>query len=301
MTLMVFDIGGTEIKYCLMDETLSPRGRGSVPTPKENQEDLFRTLFDLYAPHREETEGIAISMPGFIDSKNGLCNGGGALLYNHRTSIASPLSSLCGCPVHIANDGKCAAYAELAGGALKGVTNGCVYIIGTGVGGGLVVDGKIVNGSRFTAGEFSFLQCDFEQWGSVDNMTGMRCSTTGLLAAYRQKRSLPDDVPLNGKIFFSRVSEGEEAALQTLDAFAADVAKSIANITILLDLEKVAVGGGISRQPVLIETIESKLSDLWSEAVARHTLDPALAMPAIVQCHYTSDANMVGAYLFYKQ
>ena len=61
MKLMVFDVGGTEIKYSVMDETLERRQSGSVPTPMTSQEDFFDILCELYAPHRDEVEGIAIS------------------------------------------------------------------------------------------------------------------------------------------------------------------------------------------------------------------------------------------------
>ena len=68
MKLMVFDVGGTEIKYSVMDETLERRQSGSVTTPMTSQKDFFDILCELYAPHRDEVEGIAISLPGFIDS-----------------------------------------------------------------------------------------------------------------------------------------------------------------------------------------------------------------------------------------
>lgn len=299
MNLMVIDIGGTEVKYSVMDESLARRDSGSIPTPRERQEDLFAAIRSVYAPHKREVEGIAVSMPGFIDTKKGRCNGGGALRYNRGTSIAPELARICGCPVHIANDGKCAAYAELMSGALVGTRNSCVYIIGTGVGGGLIINGEILNGIHFTAGEYSFLHCGFEPWDSAENMVGGRCSTTGLLAAYRKNAGLPADAPMNGKIFFGRVAEGEAAAVRTLDTFASDVAKSIVNIAILLDIEKAAIGGGISRQPVLIEKIRASLEALKGRPASY--ADPALIMPEVVPCKYLSDANMVGAYLYYKK
>ena len=153
MKLMVFDVGGTEIKYCVMDESLVREEAGSVPTPMSSQEEFFDVLCSLYEPHRGEAEGIAMCLPGFIDSENGRCLGGGALRYNQGRDVAGPLSERTGVPVHIANDGKCAALAELRDGALRGCRNASVYIIGTGVGGGLVINGEILNGSHFTAGQ----------------------------------------------------------------------------------------------------------------------------------------------------
>lgn len=298
MKLSVIDIGGTDIKYCVMDESLERRDQGSIPTPQQRQEDLFEALRSIYDPHRDEVEGIAISMPGFIDSEKGCCNGGGALSYNWDRSIVPELEELCGCPVHIANDGKCAAYAEYVCGALKDTCNSGVFIIGTGVGGGIIIDGKIVNGIHYTAGEYSFLHCSTDPWNNADNMVGTRCSTRGLLRAYRARRGLSDETPLNGKIFFDHVAKGEAEAMEVLDAFASDIAKTIANIGILLDLEKVAIGGGISRQPILVQKIRGAMQGLFSipgyEAIA------AMPRPEIVPCHFLSDANMVGAYLMYR-
>ena len=141
MKLMVFDVGGTEIKYSVMDESLERRESGSVPTPMGSQEEFFDVLCGLYEPHKGEVEGIAMSLPGFIDSERGICLGGGALRYNQGKKVAGPLSERTGVPVHIANDGKCAALAELRDGALRGCRNASVYIIGTGVGGGLIING----------------------------------------------------------------------------------------------------------------------------------------------------------------
>lgn len=295
MKKMVFDIGGTEIKYCVMDESLQRGESGSVPTPQDTQAHLFEALRALYMPFADETGAIAVSMPGFIDGRAGRCNGGGALTYNRDTSIAPELSALCGCPVHIANDGKCAAYAELKNGALKGCTNAAVFIIGTGVGGGIIVGGSVLDGVHHTAGEYSFMKSDYDRWDDPGSLLGNRCSTTGLLKKYRQARSLPEEEPLNGKQFFKAWHAGEEAAVRTLDVFAMDVAKALANLSVLLDPEKIAIGGGISRDDALIERIRAAVDTLYGEN--NNTPGLRLPKPEVVRCRYGSDANLVGAYL----
>ena len=122
MKLMVFDVGGTEIKYCVMDESLLREEAGSVPTPMSSREEFFDLLCSLYEPRRGEVEGIAMCLPGFIDSENGRCLGGGALRYNHGKEVAGPLSERTGVPVHIANDGKCSTLSEPASGAAWSLT-----------------------------------------------------------------------------------------------------------------------------------------------------------------------------------
>ena len=156
MKVMVFDVGGTEIKYSVMDEQFHREDAGSVPTPGDTQEHFLATLEALYRPHAAEVDGIAMSLPGFIDAEHGVVRGGGApsLLYNIGTPVGPLLSARCGCRVFLENDGKAAAIAELQQGALKGCTNGAVFVIGTGVGGGLVINGQLVRGIHCTAGEY---------------------------------------------------------------------------------------------------------------------------------------------------
>ena len=232
-----------------------------------------------------------------IDSENGRCLGGGALRYNHGKDVAGPLSKRTGAEVRIANDGKCAALAELRSGSLKGCRNASVYIIGTGVGGGLIIGGEILNGSHFTAGEFSFMRLTNTDWHDPGTTVGMVCSTTGLLDLNRRFVGFSTDPLIDGRQFFKKVSAGDEMSLKILRRFCMQVAMQITNLTILLDLEKVAIGGGISSQPILLETIRECLDEIYSDPGPY--FDAALPKTEIVSCRYGSEANLVGAYYYY--
>ena len=151
MKIMVFDVGGTEIKYSVMDEQLHRTNSGAVPTPQDTQAQFLDTVCRLYAPHKDEVTGIAMALPGFVDNRTGYVSNGGALLYNTATPVGQLLTEKCSCPVILENDGKAAAMAELANGALKGCCNAAVFIIGTGVGGGIIANGQLVRGVHFTA------------------------------------------------------------------------------------------------------------------------------------------------------
>ena len=137
MKIMVFDVGGTEIKYSVMDEQMHRTDSGAVPTPQDTQAQFLDAVYRLYAPHKDEVTGIAMALPGFVDNRTGYVSNGGALLYNTATPVGQLLAEKCSCPVILENDGKAAAMAELANGALKGCCNAAVFIIGTGVGGGI--------------------------------------------------------------------------------------------------------------------------------------------------------------------
>lgn len=300
MKLMTFDIGGTEIKYSVMDERFRMENAGSVPTPRTTLEDLVGTMADIYMPHRDRVEGIAVSLPGFIDVRNGVVRGGGALEYNWGQPVGPRLSAACGGRrVVLENDGKAAAVAELAAGSLRGCRNASVFIIGTGVGGGLIVDGRVVRGIHGTAGEFSFINAAPRGWTDPRSYAAFQCSTTGLLEAYREKKGLGREILLDGRKFFADVHAGDPAAMETLEAFARAVAVQAYNLTVLLDIEKLAVGGGISRQPILTGKIREAYDALMAEYPIRQ-MAGALPRPEIVTCHFGSEANQVGAFYSYR-
>lgn len=300
MKVMVFDVGGTEIKYSVMDEQMNRFDAGSVPTPQDTQEHFLDTIYALYAPHKDEVDGIAMALPGFVDANTGYVSNGGALLYNTGTQVGQLVRERCGCRVTLENDGKAAAIAELQQGALKGCTNGAVFIIGTGVGGGLVINGQLVRGIHCTAGEYSFVNTNADDWQNADKTMALQCSVTNLLRWYRARKHLPETAPLNGRLFFDAANAREPEALEVLHRLCKAVDVQIYNLTVLLDLEVVAIGGGISRQPLLLRMLndiyeqEIIIGHPYSEEQAR-----SLPRPAIVPCRFHNEANQVGALLGY--
>lgn len=301
MKIMVFDVGGTEIKYSVMDEQMHRTNSGAVPTPQDTQAQFLDAVYRLYAPHKDEVSGIAMALPGFVDNRTGYVSNGGALLYNTATPVGQLLAEKCGCPVILENDGKAAAMAELANGALKDCCNAAVFIIGTGVGGGLIVNGQLVRGRDFTAGEYSFMNTNADEWNNGRKTMACQCSTTALLDAYRERKGLPADAPMNGRIFFDAANAGEPEALEVLEKFCFAVDVQIYNLSVLLDLEKVAIGGGISSQPLLIETLDRVYEEQilkghpFSEEQAR-----SLAHPEIVACAFHNKSNQIGALVSYQ-
>ena len=214
MKIMVFDVGGTEIKYSVMDEQMHRTNSGAVPTPQDTQAQFLDAVYRLYAPHKDEVTGIAMALPGFVDNHTGYVSNGGALLYNTATPVGQLLAEKCSCPVILENDGKAAAMAELANGALKGCCNAAVFIIGTGVGGGIIANGQLVRGVHFTAGEYSFVNTNAEAWDAPDQNMACQCSTSNLLKWYRARKALPEDAPLDGRSFFAAANAGEPEALE---------------------------------------------------------------------------------------
>ena len=143
---LVIDGGGTFTKYALMDENAAILEKNKVPTPgykDHKKEDYYRMLDGIAEQYRDRIAGIAMSLPGMLDSERGYCVTAGYLAYLSESPVAEELESRYGFPVSIENDGKCAALAEFWQGSLKGCRNGAVVVLGSGVGGGLILNGAL--------------------------------------------------------------------------------------------------------------------------------------------------------------
>ena len=128
---LVFDAGGTFTKYALMDENAEILEKDKVPTPDyrtKTKEDYYAVLDSVVEKYKNRIEGIAISMPGMLDNKDGYCVTAGYLAYLAGSTVGTELSKRYGIPVSVENDGKCAALAEFWRGSLKGCTNGAVVV-----------------------------------------------------------------------------------------------------------------------------------------------------------------------------
>ena len=135
MSILAIDVGGTNIKYALVDREDRFFSRGVIPTAIRSLDDFRATIMRIYEPLKEQVEGIAFSMPGIIDAQTGFMYSGGSLSWIHNIAMAGEVSGfLSGVPVSIENDAKAAALAELESGALMGCREAAVVICGTGLG-----------------------------------------------------------------------------------------------------------------------------------------------------------------------
>ncbi len=295
---MVIDVGGTAIKFSVMNEQAEILRSGQMPTPHDSQEHFIADIRHIFSEYGQGCEAIPMSIPGLTDSDRGYMVTGGALQYNAGTYVAELIEEACGVPVHLENDGKAAAWAEMESGALKGIENGSVFIIGTGVAGGLILNGKLFKGKDFSAGEYSYLNVNDENWGKYSGMMGSHCSTPGLLGLYRELKGMPAEEELNGRDFFNAYDMKDPAAAEALEIFAKRVAVQLFNLTMLLDIERFAIGGGISNHPALVETIRKAYHDLRTNGDLPLDNTPEAE---IVKCRYGSEANQIGALYSYLE
>ena len=264
---------------------------GSIPTPQTGREDLVEAIGRLY-DSVPGCEGIAVSMPGIIDTENGYVSMGGALRYNDGFYFRSALTKRCPVPVVLDNDAKCAAMAEAVDGALSGVRNGMVLLLGTMIGGALIKDHQLIRGSHYSAGEISFLITDRDGIPSRDGIFGNRCGVPALCAMYARAKGLPEE-QVDGKNVFSAVGRRDPDALKCLERYAREIAVQIFNFQNLYDPDLIAIGGGISAQSALLPAIRGQLDRLYEDCPYPVT------RAQITTCKYQNDANLYGAYRSY--
>ncbi len=282
MKILVIDVGGTFIKSAVMNERAEILRRGEkIPTPMTNRADFFKTIAGLYNP--AEVEGIAMSLPGIIDADKGICITSGALEYNCGCNVVEELQKITGAKVTIENDAKCAALAEARIGALADVADGFVMIFGTSIGGAFIKNHELHKGKHNLAGEVCFSVVGdkiFHELGNVPD----------LLKGYAQIKNLSTE-NMSGEKFFQAVAENENDAVDCLNKFARHIANQIFNIQVIVDPEKVAIGGGISAQESFINAIRANLEIVYENC----PFD--LPHVEIVPCKFRNDANLIGALL----
>ncbi len=279
MKILVLDIGGTFIKFAVMNERAEFFERGKVSTPLNSRADFFDAIYKIFKS--VEVAGIAISMPGIIDAERGICLKSSALPYNNGVNIVDELEKICGVKVTIENDANCAALAEAKIGSLADVSDGFVMVFGTMIGGAFIKNHEVHKGKNFLAGEISFSILNGKSFYKM-------CSVPALLKSYAQIKNL-SIAEVSGEKFFDAVDAKENDALACLDKFTRQIAVQIFNIQVLLDVEKIAVGGGISEQEIFINSIRENLEKVYNSCEIN------FPRVKVVPCQFRNDANLIGA------
>ena len=298
MNYAVVDVGGTFIKYAVMTAEGEFLQKGKIPTETQDLNLFLESIANIYreaAANQGDIAGVALSMPGFLDVETGYAYNGGGVRCVKEINLIEALRERIPVPVTMENDARCAALAELWHGNLAGCRNAAAVILGTGVGGGIIVNGEILRGKHFVAGELSYFMLE-DMGVEFDEKTiaARAASARGLVSMVAEAKGIPEE-ELDGVKVFRMIDDGDAAVREILWKFAGNVARLICNIQIIIDPERVVVGGGISTQPLLIEMIRDQARNMmklfsWTE----------LPVPDIVPCKFFNDSNLIGALYSHK-
>ena len=316
MGVVGLDFGGSSVKYALVECDGSMHDAGRCPAPLESKEDFAECVCTIVRKFKN-AQGVAISLPGYVDANSGMLAGSGAYRALYGCNIIELLQQRLPLPVAVENDGKCGALAEAIFGALQGCRDGVVLILGSGIAGGIIKDGKIHSGRDFAAGEFSNYIVD-PDCPSFLGLAVMHCAAFGLTyrlckaknlsmecqdlaqellgidAAFGSKFPAPcaplQSVRADGKQLAAWLSEGDAAAEAVYADFLRSLAFMIANIQITFAPEKIVIGGGLSRLPGMMEALQSALDVYYTGAGLGNEL-----RAAVVRSTFLDECNLVGA------
>ncbi|MFC0272630.1 ROK family protein [Metabacillus herbersteinensis] len=290
----VFDVGGSAIKYALMDEMTTFLKKGSVKTPMEGIDSFVKTINQIVEQFKEKysIEGIALSMPGAVDVKTGYIGGGSAIPYIHGQNIKELVQEKTGVRVELENDANCAGLAEGWMGAARDVNDYVCIVIGTGIGGAIVLDKRLRHGKNLHAGEFGYMLME----GYLEHPLGRNWSqvaSTAGLVRYVAKRKGADSRVLDGKTVFEMSDQGDADAQAEINTFIKRLAVGIYNVQYVIDPEKILIGGAISKREDLIEKINQELSLMKDDKSRLHV--------TVEKCAFENDSNLIGALYHYLQ
>ncbi len=261
------DYGGTKIEGVVLDTDGAERARARVPTPRFDYDGGVRAIRGLLEQLEGEAGGridsVGIGVPGSVDRTTGRITKGNSTWLNGR-DLRGDLIAALERPVRIANDANCFALSEAVDGAGAGAQVVLGAILGTGVGGGIVVNGALVEGVNAVAGE----------WGHVplptpldDERPGPLCSCgvaghceawlsgPSLAADFARRKQMPvEDAPRAPDVV-GMAAAGDAVAEETLRRYEDRLGRALAMIVNILDPDVIVLGGGLSNVPRLYENV----------------------------------------------
>ncbi len=274
------DLGGTKIEAIALGDDGATLARRRVATPRGDYQATLAAISGLVRTVEDELEmraSVGVATPGAISPESGLIKNS-----NSHWLIDMPLTEdLEAClerPVRIANDADCFALSEAADGAGQGAYSLFGVILGTGVGGGVVVDGRLLRGPNAIAGEWGHNPLP---WPGDDERPGppCYCGLAGCIETFLSGPALARDHGgaagggMRGEEIVAAAAAGDVACGETLARYENRLAKALASVINLIDPEIIVLGGGLSN----IARLYTNLPKLWGEFVFSDSVRTRLA------------------------
>ena len=292
MKILGLDIGGTTVKMGLLNEAGEILARREVSVSFDGYQtpilDTVCSASEIFLKEENASvSGIAVSATGQIDTANGVVAGTNGKIPNYEGSpVRKRLEQLFHVPVWVLNDANAAALGECFLGAGKGYQDVLMITLGTGVGGGLVLGGRVYGGSRGFAGEVGHFTL-------YQDGIPCSCGKRGCFESYASARALVERAETtDGKELFQKVREGDPKTKAALDAWMEDVAAGITGLIHLLNPSLVLIGGGISVQEELL--IEPLRRNILSGVMPRFAENLRVERAVL-----GNDAGLIGALRFW--
>jgi len=261
------DLGGTKIEIAALDSTGTIVHRARVPTPAGDYAATLAAIARLLADAEQmhgRAHSIGIGTPGSISRSTGCIKNSNSVCLNGR-NLGADLQALLRRELRIANDANCFALSEAIDGAGAGSAIVFGVILGTGVGGGLVVNGHLLDGPNGITGEWGHNPLVLDAPRALGAPRACYCGRVGcvetvlsgpaMAADHALASGEPVQSPLTAEQIAQRARAGEHSCIQTLERYAMNLAQALAVVINIVDPDVVVLGGGISNIDPLYELV----------------------------------------------
>ncbi len=272
------DIGGTTIKLAFISFMGDILAKWELPTNKSNSGndipgDIAKSIekkLNLHGQTIDKIIGAGVGAPGPINDKDGSVYVGINIGWEKNYPLKSRLQEVLSIPVIVDNDANVAALGEMWKGAGEGAKDILCVTLGTGVGGGVIVNGNILHGLNGAAGEIGHIAavleggapCNCGKTGCLETVasaTGIVRLANEYLQSNETESLLKSEAPLTSKAVFDYAAAGDELAQKIVEQVAFFLGWSIANVANVTNPEKIVIGGGVSKAgKTLLEPIKSQ-------------------------------------------
>ena len=273
------DVGGTTIKMGFFETDGKLLDKWEIKTDTTNGgenilSDIAKSIDNKLAQEgisKSDVQGIGVGVPGPVNSKGVVlkCVNLGWGVFN----VEEALSNLTGLMVKAGNDANVAALGEMWQGAGKGSEDMIMVTLGTGVGGGIIVDGKVIAGANGAGGEIGHITvnedeieaCNCGQYGCLEqyaSATGIVRMAKRKLAKTDAQTSLTSVDELSAKAIFDEAKSGDAVAVELVEELGKILGGALSNIAVVTHPEVIVIGGGVSKAgQILIDTIQKHFTE----------------------------------------
>ena len=259
--ILGIDIGGTGVKFGLVDSNYQVHEKFSIPTGADRTDveivnDIIAKVKEIRGDH--DFDLIGVGSPGNLDCDNGICVRAANLPY-HNTPMAAMIREAVGVPVYLANDATAALYGEIFAGVGKDYPNMIMVTLGTGVGGGIAINGQPYLGKKGGAGEIGHMIIKYDGLSCPCGLTGcyeQYASVTALIRITEEAIAANPDSILaqaaangaDGRSAFDAKEKGCPVAAAVIDQYAEFVAVGLKSLLNIFEPDAIVIGGAISNQ-----------------------------------------------------
>jgi len=293
------DFGGTTVKIGVVEGTQILDKSPPIATPDYTSasaliDDIARTIRSLQEQFPNIT-AIGAGMPGFVDFPTGRVHNLTNVAGWKNIFLKKELEERLQLPATVDNDANAMAYAEWKIGAGKGINHLIALTLGTGVGGGLIIDGKLARGANSVGAELGHVCIDYQgRTGPYGNRGGLEeyIGNNEIVAQAREhyrknKQPLPPN-QCSPKSLAEAAQNGDPIAIQVWNDIAEKLASALTSAIFLLNPEAIIIGGGVSKAgPLLFEPLEEKLFAQIGAPFKEHL--------KILPAHFGNEAGILGA------